>query len=139
MGYLCTPRLTYYIRTHTSVQTLKTTKAMATGKKTGGRKAGTPNKVSGAVRKAISSAIDGYYNSDQFITDLAALKPVERVQAMEKLAQYAVPKLQSTTLDATVEKRKTIEDRLRAASKVDGTDNDGGDDEIDDGFGDDDE
>ena len=110
---------------------------MATGKKTGGRKAGTPNKVSGAVRKAISIAIDGYYNSDQFITDLAALKPVERVQAMEKLAQYAVPKLQSTTLDATVGKRKTIEDRLRAASKVDGTENGGDEEEIDDGFGDD--
>lgn len=112
---------------------------MATGRKTGGRKAGTPNKVSGAVRKAISTAIDGYYNSEQFINDLAALKPVERVQAMEKLAQYAVPKLQSTTLDATVEKRKTIEDRLLAACKEDGSGKDGKDEDFDDGFDDDDE
>lgn len=112
---------------------------MATGKKTGGRKAGTPNKVSGAVRKAISDAIDGYYNSDQFMFDLAALKPVERVQAMEKLAQYAVPKLQSTTLDATVKKRKTIEDRLIAASKEDGGGKKSNEDDFDEGFDDDDE
>ncbi len=112
---------------------------MATGRKTGGRKAGTPNKVSGAIRKAISNAIDGYYTSEQFISDLSALKPVERVTAMEKLAQYALPKLQSTTLDATVEKRKTIEDRLIAACKEDGGGNKTEEEEIDDGFDDDDE
>lgn len=112
---------------------------MATGKKTGGRKAGTPNKVSGAIRKAISNAIDGYYTSDQFISDLSALKPVERVTAMEKLAQYALPKLQSTTLDATVEKRKTIEDRLIAASKVETNKESTQDEDLDDGFDDDDE
>lgn len=112
---------------------------MATGRKTGGRKAGTPNKVSGAIRKAISNAIDGYYTSEQFITDLSALKPVERVTAMEKLAQYALPKLQSTTLDATVQNRKTIEDRLLAASKEDSTGNKSEEEDFDDGFDDDDE
>lgn len=112
---------------------------MATGRKTGGRKAGTPNKVSGAIRKAISNAIDGYYTSAQFIEDLSALKPVERVMAMEKLAQYALPKLQSTTLDATVEKRKTIEDRLLAASKENDSGNKSEEEEINDGFDDDDE
>lgn len=124
------------LHTHAYRRTIIKDFDMAAGKKTGGRKAGTPNKVSGAVRKAISEAIDGYYTSEQFMLDMAALKPVERVQAMEKLAQYAVPKLQSTTLDATVQKRKTIEDRLLAASQ-EAAGKQAEEEYIDDGFDDD--
>lgn len=85
---------------------------MAKGKKTGGRAAGTPNKVTSTVRKAITQQIEDYYTSETFLKDIAALKPAERVAAMEKLAAYAVPKLQTTTLDVVADTKKTIEDKL---------------------------
>lgn len=89
------------------------------GKKTGGRQKGTPNKATSRIREAISSVLDDYYNSAEFLTDLAALKPVERVMAMEKLAAYVAPKLQSTTLDVALETKKTIEDRLTSLNGSD--------------------
>lgn len=85
---------------------------MAKGKKTGGRVAGTPNKTSAAVRQAISKMLDGYFNSETFVNDIADLDPKDRVAAMEKFAAYVAPKLQTTTLDVAVETKKTIEDRL---------------------------
>lgn len=89
------------------------------GKKTGGRVAGTPNKTTKSVREVLSKVIEGYYTSDKFIDDLARLKAVERVAAMEKLAAYAVPKLQTTTLDVIAESKKTIEDKLLELSGED--------------------
>ena len=56
--------------------------------------------------------LDDYFNSATFAEDIAQLEPKDRVSAMEKFAAYAVPKLQSTTIDATVEKKNTIEDKL---------------------------
>lgn len=85
---------------------------MAKGKKTGGRQAGTPNKATATVRGAITRMLDDYFNSALFAEDIAHLEPKDRVSAMEKFAAYAVPKLQSTTIDATVEKKNTIEDKL---------------------------
>ncbi len=92
---------------------------MAQGKKTGGRVAGTPNKISAAVRASISKAVDYYYSSDLFAQDMALLKPAERVYAFEKLASYVAPKLQSTTLDVDTESKKTIEDKLLALAGKD--------------------
>lgn len=93
------------------------------GKKTGGRVAGTPNKVTKSVRGVLTKAIEDYYTSDQFLADLAALKPNERVAAMEKLAAYAVPKLQTTTLDVIADSKKTIEDKLLELSDEDDSSN----------------
>lgn len=89
---------------------------MPTGKKYGGRVAGTPNKTTGAVRAAISKMLDGYFNSKEFEADIKALKPKERVEVMEKFAAYVAPKLQATTLDATIEAKRTIEDKLVSLS-----------------------
>lgn len=92
---------------------------MARGKKTGGRVAGTPNKVSSAVRGAIAGMLDEYFNSDTFKRDIADLDPKDRVAAMEKFAAYVSPKLQSTTLDVATESKRTIEDRLLELSEED--------------------
>lgn len=89
---------------------------MAKGKKTGGRRAGTPNKASAAVRGAIAKMLDAYFTSETFENDIAELEPKDRVAAMEKFAAYVSPKLQSTTLDMTIESNKTIEDRLAELS-----------------------
>lgn len=84
--------------------------------KTGGRKAGTPNKTTGVVRGAIAKMLDDYFNSDTFAKDIEELDPKDRVAAMEKFAAYVSPKLQATTLDMVVESKKTIEDRLAELS-----------------------
>lgn len=85
---------------------------MAIGKKTGGRQKGTPNKISATVRGAIAKMLDEYFNSETFVKDMADMEPKDRVAAMEKFASYVSPKLQATTLDMTIEDKKTIEDRL---------------------------
>lgn len=85
---------------------------MAQGRKTGGRVAGTPNKVSSTVCGAIAKMLDEYFNSDIFVKDIADLDPKDRVAAMEKFTAYVAPKLQTTTLDVATETKKTIEDKL---------------------------
>ena len=82
------------------------------GKKTGGRVKGTPNKATKTIREKLSEVTSDYYNSDKFFQDLAQLEPKDRVALMERLTNYVAPKMQSTTIDATVESRKTIEDKL---------------------------
>lgn len=89
---------------------------MAVGRKTGGRKKGTPNKVTKGIRELISQATEEYYNSDLFLIDIALLDPKDRVSIMEKLTNYVAPKMQSTTIDAVVQNRKTIEDKLEELS-----------------------
>lgn len=56
----------------------------------GGRAAGTPNKVSGTLREWLTSLIDK--NRAQIEKDLQDLEPKERLQMMEKLMQYVIPK-----------------------------------------------
>lgn len=63
--------------------------------KTGGRKAGTPNKVTGTVKEWIASIIDG--NRKQFEDDLEKLEPGERVRIISNLLQYVTPKMQSSS------------------------------------------
>lgn len=82
------------------------------GKKTGGRQKGTPNKTTSTLRTAISKIVNDYYNSDTLMEDINKLKPKERVDMMEKLAAYVVPKLQSVDLNAEVKTEHTIEDML---------------------------
>ena len=85
---------------------------MAQGIKTGGRQKGTPNKTTSSLRTAISKIVNDYYNSDTLMEDINKLKPKERVDMMEKLAAYVVPKLQSVDLNAEVKTEHTIEDML---------------------------
>ncbi|WP_303912043.1 hypothetical protein [Bacteroides mediterraneensis] len=56
----------------------------------GGRAAGTPNKVSGTLKEWLTSLIDK--NRDQMEKDLQDLEPKERLQMIEKLMQYVIPK-----------------------------------------------
>lgn len=85
---------------------------MAQGKKTGGRQKGTPNKTTKKVRDAISDVVNNYFDSDKFAKDIEDLDPKDRVSAIEKLASYVIPKLQSVNLDADVKTELTIEDML---------------------------
>ena len=56
----------------------------------GGRSVGTPNKVSGTMKVWLTSLIDK--NRKQIEQDLKDLYPKDRLQVIEKLMQYVIPK-----------------------------------------------
>lgn len=58
--------------------------------KTGGRVKGTPNKVTYSLKEWITSLIDR--QRPQIEKDLQDLEPKERLQMIEKLMQYVIPK-----------------------------------------------
>lgn len=65
--------------------------------KTGGRKAGTPNKVTGTLKEFIADLIDS--NREQIEKDLKRLAPKDRLYILEKFVQYVIPKTQSMQAD----------------------------------------
>lgn len=69
--------------------------------KTGGRKAGTPNKVTGTVKEWIQKVIDG--KRQQFEDDLDDLEPGERVRIISNLLPYVTPKMQSASPEELLE------------------------------------
>nr|WP_311450953.1 hypothetical protein [uncultured Porphyromonas sp.] len=86
---------------------------MALGKKTGGRKAGTPNKTTAITKEAISKIIDEYNSSGLMQSDLMGLDPRDRLDIAVKLMSYVLPKVQSVALDVSGNiSTKTIEDEL---------------------------
>ena len=105
---------------------------MPKGVKYGGRKAGTPNKVTKTVREAIGSLLDAYMNGDPeytdpennverqnavrdglFYNDFFKLKPKDRVFYAEKFAAYVAPKMQSVSMDiGDAEVKKTLAEKL---------------------------
>lgn len=86
---------------------------MALGKKTGGRKKGTPNKSTILGKEVIVSLLSNYSNSGLMTSDFMALDPKDRLVIAERLMQYTMPKMQATAIDLTTgDKEKTIEDRL---------------------------
>lgn len=82
------------------------------GKKTGGRQAGTPNKVTTMSKDIIANLLSDYRESGLMQSDFADLEPKDRLTIAEKLMQYVIPKVQSVAVDIHAERQKTIEDTL---------------------------
>lgn len=78
--------------------------------KTGGRQKGTPNKVTASVKGWLSCLIDK--NRKQIERDLKAVEPMERLQMIEKLMQYVVPKQQA--IKAAVSFDNMTDEELKA-------------------------
>ena len=70
--------------------------------KTGGRKAGTPNKTTQTTREFVQSILDA--NQEQLRDDLKKLAPKDRVNALLGLLPYIIPKQQATTATLAVER-----------------------------------
>lgn len=89
------------------------------GRKTGGRTAGTPNKVTALNKAIISNLLEEYQTSGLMTQDWLLLEPKDRLTIAEKLLQYVVPKIQSVAVDISdnPEDHRTIEDRLIELSK----------------------
>lgn len=67
------------------------------GNKTGGRVQGTPNKFTTDLRAKINTIVEKQI--DNIEKDLEALDPKERLQIVEKLISYCVPKLAAQTIE----------------------------------------
>lgn len=59
----------------------------------GGRKKGTPNKVTSNLREWINALIDS--NREQIESDLKELEPKDRLMVLERLLSYVLPKMQN--------------------------------------------
>lgn len=62
---------------------------MAAGKKTGGRKTGTPNKLTFETRQLLVNALADEF--EQLPELLKELNPTERIDAICKLSKFALP------------------------------------------------
>lgn len=75
--------------------------------KTGGRKAGTPNKATAAIKENIAAVLSSYMTpagkgkkkQSPLQEDLANMLPAERVRAATQLAGYVIPKQQAITIE----------------------------------------
>ena len=76
--------------------------ANTTGKKFGGRQAGTPNKSTNQLRQWITDFIEG--NRTQIQKDWQALDPKDRLVMFERLLKYTLPTLQATSLTTDFDK-----------------------------------
>lgn len=85
-------------------------------KKTGGRKAGTPNKVTKSVRESLRDAIVGYlngtnekgYSLEKDLYDID--EPAGRLAMVAKFLPYAAPKLQSVSFNSDETRNLSVEE-----------------------------
>ena len=84
-------------------------------KKTGGRKAGTTNKITKTVRESLSDAITGYFNGINengysLFSDLMQIKePAGRLAIVAKFLPYVAPKLQSISFNNDEHRSLSVE------------------------------
>ena len=90
---------------------------MAKGKKTGGRKAGTPNKTTDVSRQVINDFVREYLNSGLMIQDFSVLQAHERMEIAVKLLKFIVPQPKEVALDINSPNTISIEDTLIRLSK----------------------
>ena len=86
---------------------------MAHGKKTGGRTAGTPNRITGDLKSRITALLDEQF--DTIADDLEALEPKDRVTAYLKLVEYVLPKQREQKIDLSTLSDGQIDDLLNKA------------------------
>ncbi len=91
---------------------------MAYGQKTGGRTAGTPNKVTSDIKTKIAALIDEQF--DAITADLEQLEPKDRVTAYLKFLEYVLPKQREQKIDLSTLTDEQIDDLLnKALAKLD--------------------
>ena len=88
------------------------------GQKTGGRKKGTPNKVSGDMKAILAGFASDYFNSGEFLNDFNGLEAKDRLDIFTKLLPYFVPKMQAVQADINAGTKITIEDTLIRLAKA---------------------
>lgn len=69
-----------------------------TGKKYGGREAGTPNKITAEIREKFTLLVDNNLNRLQ--DDIDKLEPRDRLKMIIELSKFVLPTLKSTEIIA---------------------------------------
>lgn len=95
----------------------KKTKSSAGGfakghKKVGGRKKGSPNKITADLRNMIKEQIAPWIA--RIGEDMKALEPAERLQAIAHLGNYVLPKYSNTTINADSKRDIGTEEYIQA-------------------------
>ncbi len=89
---------------------------MTPRKKTGGRKAGTPNLITADIKSRIAALIDEQF--DSISADMAALEPKDRIAAYQRFIEYVLPKQREQKIDLPARiavPEATLTDEQRAA------------------------
>ena len=86
---------------------------MAKGKKTGGRKKGTPNEVTKDLRERVSNFLTDNWSLIE--SDFKKLEPKERLIFYERLMSYGLPKLQSVGIAVESKKELNLPSWMRSA------------------------
>lgn len=82
------------------------------GTRYGGRTKGTPNKVSGELRKRIASFLEERW--DEAVNEWENIKePKDKVKLYIELMAYVMPKLQSVTLEGSLNTSSSVEEDLK--------------------------
>jgi hypothetical protein len=90
---------------------------MATGKKTGGRSKGTPNRTTAETKELLQKIVNKEIDSLSLL--LEQLEPNERVNALSKLLPYIVPKQNEVKAEITnTDKNMTSEEREKRISEL---------------------
>ena len=76
--------------------------------KTGGRRKGSVNKATAALKDWVSALIDG--SRSQLEKDLKALESKDRWQVIERLMQYVLPKMQN--VDANIDMTRLSDEQI---------------------------
>lgn len=81
------------------------------GVRFGGRKKGTPNKVSGALRERIAKFLDDKWDEAEAAWDNID-EPKDKLKLYIELSAYVMPKLQSVQLQADVHTTNSVQEDL---------------------------
>lgn len=80
-------------------------------KKTGGRKKGTPNKMTLTIREQLKNAIEPFLETmEDTINNI--VEPKDKVDAIAKILPFIIPKYQSTTINDDSKRNITLEEYL---------------------------
>ena len=84
--------------------------------KTGGRKAGTPNKVSASVKEAIKNIVEGNVDKVQQMLSLVA-DPKDFILLYIKLAEFVIPKQAAVSVTTDANKSDLRSELAKLAEK----------------------
>jgi hypothetical protein len=87
---------------------------MAKGIKTGGRTAGTPNRLTFQTRQLLVDVLAAEF--ENLPETLAKLEPYQRIDAVCKLAKYAMPTMQS--ISTSIAEKKAFEGTEEAIERI---------------------
>ena len=101
---------------------------MTVGQKTGGRQAGTPNKITLEARQAIATFVDGNaHKLQKWLSDVAegneayGIKPnpAKAFELFQSVVEYHIPKLARTEVVGDAENPVIHEHRIKAKEMMD--------------------